>query len=306
MRHRRALMGFEFVQDWIIKRFYEIVEQSPLNVDLFLMLLSNVFWLGEQEIGLLRRVNLLEICLCYEPSCYEKYTSSRIAASRIFLLLKPRVMSLVVFSGFADIDCTWSCRFSSSSGLYGGHLALVIAWDVRVLICGRRPRYWLLDGMNRTEIVKLFLSGLRPMMRWGLLLLTFILAGWWWAGNQRCRWSLGFASFYAVIYTMWLETQWRLRILWLWCWCVFRRWSVGDGDGSRLYREYFVVFHYLFLDAAPFWALCCLLHSDYTRAKIPCCWLWVGRVTKWQCWFIPWFCCLWPLFRCIWGWLLDL
>ena len=187
-----------------------------------------------------------------------------------FALLKPRVMTLVVFTALVGLLAAptpvhpmiafASILFIAIGG--GASGALNMWWDADIDAIMKRTRKRPIPAGKVTESEALgfgvALSGLSTVM--------LGLASNWVAGGL-----LGFTIFfYVVIYTMWLKPldaakhrdRWRC-----WCFSPMIGWAVATGGVSI---ESVLMFCLTFMWTPPhFWALALFMRKDYDHAGVP-------------------------------------
>jgi protoheme IX farnesyltransferase len=201
-------------------------------------------------------------------------------------LLKPRVMSLVVFTALAGLLAapgvlhpvlTLACILFVAVGA-GASGALNMWWDADVDAVMRRTRGRPVPSGRVTGGDALSLGlGLS-----GLSVLMLGLAGGWLAAGL-----LAFTIFfYAVVYTMWLKRSTPQNIVIGGAAGAFPPvigWAAATGTVSL---EPLLMFALIFLWTPPhFWALALFVRSDYDDAGIPMLTVTHGRrVTRRQIW----------------------
>lgn len=191
-------------------------------------------------------------------------------AADYFALLKPRVMSLVVFTaaiallaapgGIAPLNAIASIFLIALGG--GASGALNMWWDADIDILMRRTANRPVpSGRISPEAARNFGLGL-SVLSVGLLGLV---------SNWPAAAMLAFTIFfYVVIYTMWLKrsTPWNIVI--------------GGASGAfppvigwmavtgSISFEAIAMFGLIFIWTPPhFWSLALFMNDDYTRAKVP-------------------------------------
>jgi protoheme IX farnesyltransferase len=208
------------------------------------------------------------------------------SAGDFFSLLKPRVMSLVVFSGFAGYWIAPGRADFHPLLAFMGILALAIGAGAS----GAFNMWYDRDidaVMNRTKNRAVPLGRIAPDDALGFAVIMSILAVMMMglATNWVAAGLLGFASFfYVVIYTMWLKRRTAQNIVIGGAAGAFPPmigWAMVTGHVSI---ESILLFSIIFFWTPPhFWALALFANSDYTRAKIPMLPVVSGAwVTKWQ------------------------
>ncbi len=192
--------------------------------------------------------------------------------SDYFSLLKPRVMSLVVFSGFAGL---WV-----APGMIDLHpFLIVIAMLCLAVNAGAAGaiNMWFdrdIDAvMKRTRGRPIPMGKVDPdeALSFGIFLSFFSVMMMGTALNWTAAGILAFANvFYVVIYTMWLKRSTAQNIVIGGAAGAFPPmvgWAAVTGDVSL---ASIVLFAIIFFWTPPhFWALSLYANEDYKRAKIP-------------------------------------
>ena len=214
----------------------------------------------------------------------ELETKSRVRD--FFALLKPRVMSLVVFTGFAGM---WVAPGFSSM-----HPFLIAVATMALAIgagaAGAANMWYDRDidtVMKRTASRPLPLGLIAPdeALAFALVLSVLSVMTMGVALNWTAAGLLAFANFfYVVIYTMWLKRRTPQNIVIGGAAGAFPPmigWAAVTGD---ITFESLILFAIIFLWTPPhFWALSLFANSDYKRAGIPMMPVIVGeRKTKIQ------------------------
>lgn len=200
---------------------------------------------------------------------------TQLCESRIgdfYALLKPRVMSLVVFTGFAGM---WL-----APGFSGMHpfLALISIFSLAIGAgaAGAFNMWYERDSdalMKRTKERPLPLGIIQPDDALGfavfLSILSVTMMGL--ASNWMAAGLLAFANFYyVVIYTMWLKKRTPQNIVIGGAAGAFPPmigWAAVTGDVTT---ASFMLFLIIFLWTPPhFWALSLFTGDDYKKAGIP-------------------------------------
>ncbi|MGN7437110.1 MAG: heme o synthase [Alcanivorax sp.] len=220
---------------------------------------------------------------------YPNAASSEAQDSRVsdfFALLKPRVMSLVVFTGFAGM---WIAPGASEM-----HPALmVIAMLCLAVNAGAAGaiNMWFdrdIDAvMNRTRgrPIPMGRVDADEALSFGIVLSFFSVMIMGMALNWMAAGILAFANaFYVLIYTMWLKRSTPQNIVIGGAAGAFPPmvgWAAVTGDVAL---PSIVLFLIIFLWTPPhFWALSLYANQDYKRAKIPMMTVVAGeRATKIQ------------------------
>jgi protoheme IX farnesyltransferase len=199
------------------------------------------------------------------------YTHARPAtASDYFALLKPRVMSLVVFTALVGYVCApgandpvlgFACILSIAIAAgASGALNMWFDADIDAVMTRTRTRPIPAGRVDREEALML------GLVLSGLSVLTMLLA----AGTLAAG-LLGFTIFfYAVVYTMWLKRSTPQNIV------------IGGLAGAlppviawaaktdTLSLDPILLVAIIFMWTPPhFWALSLLQKSDYAAAKVP-------------------------------------
>jgi len=198
--------------------------------------------------------------------------ASEASVSDYFSLLKPKVMSLVVFTGFAGM---WVAP--NFDGLHP-FLAFVAMLSLAVGAgASGAINMWFdrdIDAvMNRTKERPIPLGKVAPeeALTLGIVLSVFSVMLMGVALNWMAAGLLAFANFfYVVIYTMWLKRSTPQNIVIGGAAGAFPPmigWAAVTGDVS-LYSV--ILFAIIFIWTPPhFWALSLFANEDYKRAKIP-------------------------------------
>ena len=192
--------------------------------------------------------------------------------SDYFALLKPRVMSLVVFSGFAGL---WVAPGAMEMhpfliviamlclAVNAGAAGAINMWydrDIDVIMKRTRGRPIPMGRVNADEA-----------LTFGIILSVFSVMIMGMALNWVAAGILAFANlFYVVIYTMWLKRSTPHNIVIGGAAGAFPPmvgWAAITGDVSL---ASIVLFAIIFFWTPPhFWALSLFANSDYKAAKIP-------------------------------------
>lgn len=187
-----------------------------------------------------------------------------------FALLKPRVMSLVVFTAavglvVAPVGVNPIIAFASILFIAigaGASGALNMWWDADIdRIMTRTLKRPVPSGLvtaNDAKLLGLWLSGFSVVMLW----LT---------ANALAAGLLAFTIFfYAVIYSMWLKRATPQNIVIGGAAGAFPPmigWAVATGGVSA---DGILMFALIFLWTPPhFWALALFMNDDYTKAGVP-------------------------------------
>lgn len=207
-------------------------------------------------------------------------------AGDFFSLLKPKVMSLVVFSGFAGYWIAPGRADFHPLLAFLGILALAIGAGAS----GAFNMWYDRDidaVMNRTRNRAIPLGRIAPDDALGfsvfMSILAVMLMGL--ATNWTAAALLAFASFfYSVVYTMWLKRRTAQNIVIGGAAGAFPPmigWAMVTGNVTI---ESILLFSIIFFWTPPhFWALALFANEDYKRANIPMLPVVKGaRTTKWQ------------------------
>lgn len=192
--------------------------------------------------------------------------------SDYFTLLKPKVMSLVIFTGFVGM---WI-----APGMNGIHpFLLVVGMLCLSLNAGAAGaiNMWFdrdIDAiMNRTKERPLPMGRIAPddALGFGLILSLLSVMVMGLALNWVAAGLLAFANiFYVVVYTMWLKRSTPQNIVIGGAAGAFPPmigWAMVTGDVTLLP---FLMFMIIFFWTPPhFWALSLFANEDYKRADIP-------------------------------------
>ncbi len=192
--------------------------------------------------------------------------------SDYFALLKPRVMSLVVFTGFAGF-------WVAPNALEIHPFLFVIAMLCLAVNAGAAGAINMWYDRDIDAVMKRTRGRPIPMGRvdadealsFGVILSIFSVMIMGMALNWVAAGVLAFANFfYVVIYTMWLKPRTTLNIVIGGAAGAFPPmvgWAAATGTVSW---ESIVLFAIIFFWTPPhFWALSLFANSDYKAAKIP-------------------------------------
>ena len=189
-----------------------------------------------------------------------------------FALLKPRVMSLVVFSGFAGL---WIAPGAGTLHPFLGFVAM-LCLAVNAGAAGAINMWYDRDIdalMQRTAQRPLPAGRVEPeqALTFGVILSVFSVMLMGLALNWIAAGLLAFANlFYVVVYTMWLKRRTPHNIVIGGAAGAFPPmigWAAVTGDIS-LYP--IILFLIIFFWTPPhFWALSLFANEDYKRAQIP-------------------------------------
>lgn len=189
-----------------------------------------------------------------------------------FTLLKPKVMSLVVFTGFAGM---WVAPgFSGLHPVIAATAVLCIALGAGA--AGAINMWYDRDidaVMKRTKNRPIPLGRMAPdeALSFGVVLSLFSVMTMGVAVNWTAAALLGIANlFYVFVYTMWLKRRTPQNIVIGGAAGAFPPmigWAAVTGD---ITVASFVLFAIIFFWTPPhFWALSLFANEDYKRAKIP-------------------------------------
>ena len=209
-----------------------------------------------------------------ETPISEAQTEAKV--SDYFALLKPRVMSLVIFTGFAGM---W-VALKANTGLEQTHPFLLMVGILSLSIgagAAGAINMWFdrdIDAiMNRTKDRPIPAGKMNPdeALSFGIILSVLSVMVMGLALNWVAAGILAFANlFYVVIYTMWLKRSTPQNIVIGGAAGAFPPmigWAMVTGDIS-LYP--IILFAIIFFWTPPhFWALSLFANADYKRAKIP-------------------------------------
>ncbi|PZQ48259.1 MAG: protoheme IX farnesyltransferase [Micavibrio aeruginosavorus] len=189
-----------------------------------------------------------------------------------FTLLKPKVMSLVVFTGFAGM---WVAPgFANLHPVIAATAVLCIALGAGA--AGAINMWYDRDidaVMNRTKNRPIPLGRINPdeALSFGVILSILSVMTMGVAVNWTAGALLGFANaFYVFIYTMWLKRRTPQNIVIGGAAGAFPPmigWAAVTGD---ITTASIVLFAIIFFWTPPhFWALSLFANEDYKRANIP-------------------------------------
>jgi len=192
--------------------------------------------------------------------------------SDYFALLKPRVMSLVVFTGFAGM---WIAPGAQEMHPFLMAIAM-LCLAVNAGAAGAINMWYDRDidaVMKRTRGRPIPMGRIDPeeALAFGLVLSVFSVMVMGLALNWVAAGLLAFANFfYVVIYTMWLKRSTPQNIVIGGAAGAFPPmvgWAAVTGDVTL---ASFALFAIIFFWTPPhFWALSLFANEDYKRAKIP-------------------------------------
>ncbi len=192
--------------------------------------------------------------------------------SDYFALLKPRVMSLVVFSGFAGL---WVAPGVSELHPFLIFVAM-LCLAVNAGAAGAINMWYDRDidaVMKRTRGRPIPMGRVNPdeALSFGIFLSFFSVMMMGTALNWTAAGILAFANvFYVAVYTMWLKRSTAQNIVIGGAAGAFPPmvgWAAVTGDVTL---ASIVLFAIIFLWTPPhFWALCLYANEDYKRAKVP-------------------------------------
>jgi len=189
-----------------------------------------------------------------------------------FSLLKPKVMSLVIFTGFAGM---WVAPGLGSTHPFLAFVAM-LALSIGAGAAGAINMWFDRDIdaiMNRTKDRAIPLGKINPdeALTYGIVLSIFSVMLMGVALNWVAAGILAFANiFYVLIYTMWLKRSTPQNIVTggaAGALPPMIGWAAIMGD-ITLYP--IIMFAIIFFWTPPhFWALSLFANEDYKRAKIP-------------------------------------
>lgn len=207
-------------------------------------------------------------------------------AADFMALLKPRVMSLVVFSGFAGYWIAPGREALHPFLAFAGLFCLALGAGAS----GAFNMWYDRDidaVMNRTKTRPLPLGKIQPDDALGfaifMTLIAVMMMGL--ATNWVAAALLAFASFfYVIIYTVWLKRRTAQNIVIGGAAGAFPPmigWAMVTGD---ITIQSILLFALIFFWTPPhFWALALFANEDYKRANIPMLPVVSGEThTKWQ------------------------
>ena len=187
-----------------------------------------------------------------------------------FALLKPRVMSLVVFTAFVGLLAApvpvhpfigfVAILFIALGG--GASGALNMWWDADIDRIMKRTQSRPIPSSRVIEV---------EALGFGAFLSVFSVVMLWLATNWVAAAILAFTIFfYVVVYTMWLKRSTPQNIVIGGAAGAFPPmigWAVATGGISA---ESVLMFTLIFMWTPPhFWALALFMKSDYHEAKVP-------------------------------------
>jgi protoheme IX farnesyltransferase len=214
------------------------------------------------------------------------FITNEASVSDYFALLKPKVMSLVVFTGFAGL---WV-----APGVENLHPFLAIIAILCLAInagAAGAINMWFdrdIDAvMKRTENRPLPTGKIAPdeALSFGIILSLFSVMMMGMALNWMAAGILAFANlFYVVVYTIWLKRRTPQNIVIGGAAGAFPPmigWAAVTGDITFASLALFAI---IFMWTPPhFWALALFANEDYKRAKVPMLPVTHGEThTKWQ------------------------
>ncbi|MEZ5814565.1 MAG: heme o synthase [Alphaproteobacteria bacterium] len=202
--------------------------------------------------------------------------SSEAKVSDYYALLKPKVMSLVVFTGFAGM---WVAQ-KTVTGMAEPHPFLlavaILCLAINAGAAGAINMWYERDIdaiMKRTQLRPLPRGKMHPddALGFGIILSVFSVMVMGLALNWLAAGLLAFANFfYVVIYTVWLKQRTPQNIVIGGAAGAFPPmigWAAVTGD-ITLYP--LILFAIIFMWTPPhFWALSLFANEDYRRAGIP-------------------------------------
>ena len=199
-------------------------------------------------------------------------SSANATVSDFFALLKPKVMSLVIFTGFAGM---WV-----APGIENVHPFLLATAMLCIAVnagAAGAINMWYdrdIDAvMNRTKNRPIPNSKIMPndALSYGIILSVLSVMTMGIALNWVAAGLLGFANvFYVVIYTMWLKRRTPQNIVIGGAAGAFPPmigWAAVTGDITWASIALFAII--FFWTPPHFWALALFANEDYKRAKVP-------------------------------------
>ncbi len=193
-------------------------------------------------------------------------------AGDYFSLLKPRVMSLVVFTGFAGM---WI-----APGFHALHPVIaftaILCLAIGAGAAGAINMWYDRDidaVMNRTKNRPIPAGKIQPAeaLSFGIILSVLSVMMMGLAVNWMAAGILAFANvFYVVIYTMWLKRRTPQNIVIGGAAGAFPPmigWAAVTGDISWVSLTLFAII--FFWTPPHFWALSLFANEDYKRANVP-------------------------------------
>ena len=200
----------------------------------------------------------------------ETHSSGDAGFSDYFMLLKPRVMSLVVFTAFAGF-------YAAQSGMHPIEgLAVILFIAVGAGASGALNMWWDsdMDGVMQRTCNRPIPAGRitgNEAMAFGIALAGFAVVMLALASNLQAAALLAFTIFfYVVVYTMWLKRLTPQNIVIGGAAGAFPPmigWMAATGSVSI---ESALMFSLIFMWTPPhFWALALFARSDYEAAGVP-------------------------------------
>jgi heme o synthase len=189
-------------------------------------------------------------------------------------LLKPRIMMLVVFTGFVGIVAAGAVSGQSVHPLMAAVATLAIALGSGA---AGAINMWYdadIDGVMKRTSTRPIPAGVVPAdeaLTLGLILSGVSVLLMWMASNWLAAALLAFSIFYyGGIYTMWLKRTTPQNIVIGGAAGAFPPvigWAVVTGNTSL---DAWILFAIIFFWTPPhFWALSLLAHKEYARAGVP-------------------------------------
>lgn len=201
-----------------------------------------------------------------------EFTTSEASVSDYFSLLKPKVMSLVVFTGFAGL---WVAPNAAELHPILGVVAIVCL-SINAGAAGAINMWFDRDIdaiMNRTKNRPLPLHKMHAdeALSFGIVLSVLSIMMMGIALNWVAAGLLAFANiFYVFIYTMWLKRTTPQNIVIGGAAGAFPPmigWAAVTGDVTLASISLFTII--FFWTPPHFWALALFANEDYKRAKVP-------------------------------------
>ena len=214
------------------------------------------------------------------------FITNEASVSDYFALLKPKVMSLVVFTGFAGL---WVAPSVENLHPFLAIIAM-LCLAINAGAAGAINMWFDRDidaVMKRTEKRPLPTGKIAPdeALSFGIILSLFSVMMMGMALNWVAAGILAFANlFYVVIYTIWLKRRTPQNIVIGGAAGAFPPmigWAAVTGDITFASLALFAI---IFMWTPPhFWALALFANEDYKRANVPMLPVTHGEThTKWQ------------------------
>jgi len=200
------------------------------------------------------------------------YATQETRISDYFALLKPKVMSLVVFTGLAGL---WLAPNATDLHPVLAIVA-ILCLAINAGAAGAINMWYDRDidaVMKRTQSRPLPMGHIDPneALSYGIILSVFSTMMMGIALNWTAAAILAFANiFYVVIYTIWLKRRTPQNIVIGGAAGAFPPmigWAAVSGDITLASISLFAII--FFWTPPHFWALALFANEDYTRAKVP-------------------------------------